>query len=88
MQKNDQFYLIYQEASEDDCLLTIQPYQTTDELTMALRQLEKLAIDDYTIIKGKKMKATMRVMIDLEEEIDQKSKQTPEKEENPGFLEE
>ncbi|AYK05778.1 hypothetical protein [Brevibacillus laterosporus] len=64
----EQLFLIYQESNEDECLLTIQPYLTSEELAEAISRLEHRDITDYTIIKGKKMKAKMRVMIDLTED--------------------
>lgn len=65
----EQLFLIYQESSEDECLLTIQPYTTSEELADAISRLEHQDITDYTIIKGKKMKAKMRVILDLTEDI-------------------
>lgn len=64
---NQRFYLIYQEASEDECLLTVQPYTTEAALAEAISVLEQKQITDYTVIKGTKLKAKLRVMIDLEE---------------------
>lgn len=61
----ERYYLIYQEASEDECLLTIQPYTEEQSLAEALSALKNQQITDYTIIKGHKMKANLRVTVDL-----------------------
>jgi len=63
----ERYYLIYQEASEDECLLTVQPYQDEDALAEAINRLEAQQTTEYTIIKGRKMKATLRVAVDLTE---------------------
>lgn len=78
----EQLFLIYQESSEDECLLTIQPYQTSEELAEAISRLEHQGITDYTIIKGKKMKAKMRVMIDLTEDVGKDLKEDEHHESN------
>ncbi len=64
---SDQYYLIYQEANDEECLLTIQPYTDEQKLAEALNQLQARQVDEYTIIKGRKMKATLRVAVDLTE---------------------
>jgi hypothetical protein len=64
---SDQYYLIYQEANDEECLLTIQPYSDEHKLAEALNQLQAKQVDEYTIIKGRKMKATLRVAVDLTE---------------------
>lgn len=63
----EQYYLIYQEASEEECLLTIQPYSDEQKLAEAINRLEGGQMQDYTIIKGRKMKATLKVAVDLTE---------------------
>ncbi|QDX91521.1 hypothetical protein EEL32_16785 [Brevibacillus laterosporus] len=78
----EQLFLIYQESSEDECLLTIQPYQTSEELAEAISRLEHQDITEYTIIKGKKMKAKMRVMIDLTEDVGKDLKEDEHHESN------
>ncbi|QOS98012.1 hypothetical protein JNUCC42_15905 [Brevibacterium sp. JNUCC-42] len=78
----EQLFLIYQESSEDECLLTIQPYQTSEELAEAISRLELQDITEYTIIKGKKMKAKMRVMIDLTEDVGKDLKEDEHHESN------
>jgi len=64
----DRYFLIYQEANEEECLLTIQPYDDEQKLAEALNHLQTKQIDEYTIIKGRKMKASLRVAVDLTEE--------------------
>jgi len=64
----DRYFLIYQEASEDECLLTVQPYDDEQALAEAINQLESKQLHEYTLIKGRKMKAHLRVAIDLTEE--------------------
>ncbi|GEB33326.1 MULTISPECIES: hypothetical protein [Brevibacillus] len=66
----ERFFLIYQEASDEECLLTIQPYKNQQELAEAINHLSALQIDEYTIIKGKKMKATLKLAVDLAEAED------------------
>ncbi|WP_019121136.1 hypothetical protein [Brevibacillus massiliensis] len=68
---DDRYYLIYQEASDDECLLTIQPYRDEQTLAEALNRLESQKVDDYTIIKGHKLKAKLRVAVDLTEADDE-----------------
>lgn len=63
----ERYYLIYQEASADECLLTIRPYTDENRLAEAINELHAKEMDDYTIIKGKKMKASLRVSVDLQE---------------------
>nr|WP_204519861.1 hypothetical protein [Brevibacillus fulvus] len=63
----EQYYLIYQEANDEECLLTVQPYTDEQKLAEALNQLEAQNITDYTLIKGKKMKATLKVAVELHE---------------------
>ncbi|MFI8715217.1 hypothetical protein [Brevibacillus brevis] len=63
----ERFFLIYQEASDEECLLTIEPYKDQQELAEAINQLQAKQIDEYTIIKGKKMKATLKLAVDLTE---------------------
>ncbi|UFJ39963.1 hypothetical protein LOK74_18220 [Brevibacillus humidisoli] len=70
----DRYYLIYQEASDDECLLTIQPYEDQQALAEALSELKSQQITDYTIIKGRKIKATLRVAVDLAEADDEEAK--------------
>jgi len=66
MEMADQaFYLIYQEASDEECLLTIQPYKDEQALAEAINQLQAKEIDEYTIIHGKKMKASLRLAVEL-----------------------
>jgi hypothetical protein len=67
------YYLIYQEANEEECLLTVQPYSDESKLAEALNRLEGQQITEYTIIKGRKMKAKLKVAVELtetEEEAD------------------
>jgi hypothetical protein len=64
---NERFYLIYQEASEEECLLTIQPYPDEVALGEAIQELQIKQIEEYTIIKGKKMEATLRLTVELAE---------------------
>lgn len=61
------YYLIYQEVSDEECSLTIHPYTDDDTLAEAINKLEGMKITDYTIIKGKKMKAKLRVAVELTE---------------------
>ncbi|RNB74755.1 hypothetical protein EDM58_19525 [Brevibacillus panacihumi] len=63
----ERFYLIYQEANDEECLLTIQPYQDETALGEAIQQLQMKQIEEYTIIKGKKMSATLRLSVELTE---------------------
>ncbi|QDS37462.1 hypothetical protein [Brevibacillus brevis] len=63
----ERFFLIYQEASDEECLLTIEPYKDQQELAEAINQLQAKQVDEYTIIKGKKMKATLKLAVDLTE---------------------
>lgn len=63
--KGERLYLIYQEASDEECLLTIQPYADEQALGEAIQQLKNKEIDDYTIIKGKKMTAQLRLTVEL-----------------------
>ena len=70
----DRYYLIYQEAREDECLLTIQPYAEEQALAEALSELKSQQITDYTIIKGQKLKATLRVTVDLSEDEAEEAK--------------
>ncbi|MGG4441401.1 hypothetical protein [Brevibacillus fortis] len=70
----ERFFLIYQEASDDECLLTIEPYRDQQELAEAINQLQSKQVDEYTIIKGKKMKATLKLAVDLTE-ADENSKE-------------
>jgi len=66
MEMADQaFYLIYQEASDEECLLTIQPYKDEQALAEAINQLQAKEIDEYTIIYGKKLKASLRLAVEL-----------------------
>ncbi|EJL43915.1 hypothetical protein BAG01nite_38960 [Brevibacillus agri] len=67
---SDRFFLIYQEASDEECLLTIQPYKNQQELAEAINQLSAKQVEEYTIIKGKKMKATLKLAVDLTEADD------------------
>ncbi|MEJ8548072.1 hypothetical protein [Brevibacillus borstelensis] len=67
---SDRFYLIYQEASDEECLLTIQPYDDQQELAEAINRLQSLQVEEYTIIKGKKMKAALRLAVELHEDED------------------
>ena len=62
------YYLIYQEVGDEECSLTIQPFLDEDKLADTIHRLENAHINDYTIIRGKKMKAALRVAIDLEED--------------------
>lgn len=70
----ERFYLIYQEASDEECLLTIQPYQDEASLGEAIQQLQMNQIEEYTIIKGKKMAATLRLSVELKEVDETKEK--------------
>ena len=70
----ERFFLIYQEASDEECLLTIEPYKDQQELAEAINQLQAKQVDEYTIIKGKKMKATLKLAVDLTE-ADENSKE-------------
>ncbi|MFY0544441.1 hypothetical protein [Brevibacillus sp. H7] len=63
----DRFFLIYQEANDEECLLTIQPYSDEQKLAEAINQLQAQQVEEYTIIKGRKMQATLRVAVDLTE---------------------
>jgi hypothetical protein len=64
----DQYFLIYQEANDEECLLTIQPYSDEQRLAEAINQLQARQVEEYTIIKGRKMKAALRVAVDLTED--------------------
>lgn len=64
------FYLIYQEASDEECLLTIQPYDDQQALAEAINRLQSLQVDEYTIIKGRKMRAALRLAVELQEDED------------------
>ncbi|CAM5780573.1 MULTISPECIES: hypothetical protein [Brevibacillus] len=66
----DRFYLIYQEASDEECLLTIQPYDDQQALAEAINRLQSLQVDEYTIIKGRKMRAALRLAVELQEDED------------------
>ncbi|UED75639.1 hypothetical protein [Brevibacillus sp. DP1.3A] len=70
----ERFFLIYQEASDEECLLTIEPYKDQQELAEAINQLQAKQVDEYTIIKGKKMKATLKLAVHLAE-ADENSKE-------------
>ncbi|MBG9940971.1 hypothetical protein ABE237_21145 [Brevibacillus formosus] len=70
----ERFFLIYQEASDEECLLTIEPCKDQQELAEAINQLQAKQVDEYTIIKGKKMKATLKLAVDLTE-ADENSKE-------------
>ncbi|WP_139492679.1 hypothetical protein [Brevibacillus dissolubilis] len=70
-ESKERYYLIYQEASEDECLLTIKPYDEEQDLAEALNRLERDQVSDYTIIKGRKMQAALRVAVDLTEAEDE-----------------
>ena len=65
--KGERYYLIYQEANEEECLLTIQPYDDEQALGEAIQQLQGKEVDAYTIIKGKKMNARLRLSVELTE---------------------
>ncbi len=64
----DRFFLIYQEANEEECLLTVQPYDDEHALAEAINRLESQQNREYTLIKGRKMKAQLRVAVDLSED--------------------
>lgn len=64
---DERFYLIYQEASDEACLLTIQPYKDDQALAEAINQLQAKQVIEYTIIKGMKMIATLRLAVELTE---------------------
>nr|WP_206529582.1 hypothetical protein [Brevibacillus sp. SYP-B805] len=59
--------MIYQEANEEECLLTIEPFDDEEKLAEAINRLEGQHISEYTLIKGRKMKAALRVAVDLTE---------------------
>jgi hypothetical protein len=63
----DRYYLIYQEANEEECLLTIEPFDEEEKLAEAINRLEGQNISEYTLIKGRKMKAVLKVAVDLTE---------------------
>lgn len=65
---DERYYLIYQEANEEECLMTIQPYADEQALAEAINQLQSRQVDEYTIIKGKKMRATLRLAVELTDE--------------------
>ncbi|WNC14387.1 hypothetical protein [Brevibacillus brevis] len=67
---DERFFLIYQEASDEECLLTIQPYQDEQALAEAINQLQAKQVDEYTIIKGRKMTAKLRLAVELSEAAD------------------
>lgn len=67
---DERFFLIYQEASDEECLLTIQPYQDEQALAEAINQLQAKQVDEYTIIKGRKMTAKLRLAVELSEADD------------------
>lgn len=67
----ERFFLIYQEASDEECLLTIQPYKDHQSLAEAINQLQTKQIDEYTIIQGRKMTATLRLAVELTEAEEQ-----------------
>jgi hypothetical protein len=64
---NERLYLIYQEANDEECLLTIQPYTDEQALAEAINKLEARQVEEYTIIKGRKMNATLRLAVELAE---------------------
>ncbi|QRG67238.1 hypothetical protein [Brevibacillus choshinensis] len=68
---DERFFLIYQEASDEECLLTIQPYKDEQSLAEAINSLQAKQIDEYTIIQGKKMTATLRLAVELTEAEEQ-----------------
>ncbi|USG65240.1 hypothetical protein NDK47_24480 [Brevibacillus ruminantium] len=78
---SDRFYLIYQEASDEECLLTIQPYDEPNALAEAINRLQSLQVDEYTIIKGIKMKATLRLAVELHEDEEKEDSSPQLKEE-------
>lgn len=78
--KDERLYLIYQEASDEECLLTIQPYEDEQALGEAIQQLKSKEVEDYTIIKGKKMNAKLRLTVELSE-AEEEGKQAPLQEE-------
>lgn len=63
----EHYYLIYQEANEEECLLTVQPYDDEQALAEAINRLEGKNMTEYTIIKGQKMKAKLKVAVELSE---------------------
>lgn len=63
----ERFFLIYQEASDEECLLTIQPYADEQALAEAINQLQAKQVEEYTIIQGKKMSAKLRLAVELTE---------------------
>ncbi|MDH4620076.1 hypothetical protein JZI27_24010 [Brevibacillus sp. AY1] len=66
---DERFYLIYQEASDEECLLTIQPYSDETALGEAIQELQMKQVEEYTIIKGRKMTATLRLTVELTESV-------------------
>lgn len=68
---DERFFLIYQEASDEECLLTIQPYKDEQSLAEAINTLQAKQVDEYTIIQGKKMTATLRLAVELTEAEEQ-----------------
>lgn len=68
---DERFFLIYQEASDEECLLTIQPYKDEQSLAEAINSLQAKQVDEYTIIQGKKMTATLRLAVELTEAEEQ-----------------
>ncbi|MFD2370945.1 hypothetical protein ACFSO0_13515 [Brevibacillus sp. GCM10020057] len=66
----ERFFLIYQEASDEECLLTIQPYTDEQALAEAINQLQGRQVEEYTIIRGKKMSAKLRLAVELTEAED------------------
>lgn len=71
---DERFYLIYQEASDEECLLTIQPYSDETALGEAIQELQMKQVEEYTIIKGRKMTATLRLTVELTEVEESKKK--------------
>lgn len=65
--KEERYYLIYQEASDEECLLTIHPYEDVQALGEAIQQLQVKEVEEYTIIRGKKMNARLRLTVELTE---------------------
>jgi hypothetical protein len=63
----ERYYLIYQEANEEECLLTIQPYDDEQALAEAINRLESRQHTEYTLIKGRKMQAHLRLAVELTE---------------------
>lgn len=74
----ERYYLIYQEASDEECLLTIQPYDDEELLAEAINRLQTRQVDEYTIIKGRKMKAKLRLAVELSEAEDKAAAPPPQ----------